>query len=395
VAFDHGRIVERSFGDVYRFDTKPDLPYVEPPVALQNHLLGDASWQIADAAWSPDFPTAAQDTLRLYEIEGGDTDIDGVVVITTFAIDRLLAATGPVTVPEYGVTVSAGQTTAIALFMTRGGVTTPGTDRKAFLDDLAGALLDRLQHISPLQAPAVKTAFDEIRQRRDVMVWVKDPAAEAWFAASPFGGQVGQQPGDFVYVVEANVEPPSKYNLVVARNDRIDVALDAQGNASDTLLLNWQNFSARPDPFYELIRQYSTSPAGLYGAYVRLLTPSSSQLVSASGNASNAIDDVEESSTAAGRNVFGNYLLMAPGKSDLTYAWMVPGAAKATDGEWSYHLTVQRQPGAVTVPVTIHVALPAGATVVSTTGAKADDGSVSMSATLDRDLSLDVRYRLP
>jgi hypothetical protein len=128
---------------------------------------------------------------------------------------------------------------------------------------------------------------------------------------------------------------------------------------------------------------------------VRLLTPSSSQLVSASGNASNAIDDVEESSTAAGRNVFGNYLLMAPGKSDLTYAWMVPGAAKATDGEWSYHLTVQRQPGAVTVPVTIHVALPAGATVVSTTGAKADDGSVSMSATLDRDLSLDVRYRLP
>jgi hypothetical protein len=209
------------------------------------------------------------------------------------------------------------------------------------------------------------------------------------------GGQVGQQAGDYFYVVEANVEPPSKYNLVVSRNDRIDVALDSQGNASNTIALNWQNFSARPGPFYDLIRQYSTSPAGLYGAYVRLLTPSSSQLVSASGNASDAIDDVEESSTVAGRKVFGNYLLMAPGKSDLAYAWTVPAAARSADGVWSYHLTVQRQPGAVTVPVAIRVALPAGATVVSTTGVKADDGSVSLSATLDRDLSLDVRYRLP
>ena len=144
VGFNNGHIVERDFGDVYRFDTKPGLPYVEPPVALQNHLLGEASWQIADAAWSPDFPTAAQQTLRLYELESGDTRIDGVIALTTYAIDRLLEAIGPVDVPEYGVTVHAGETTMTGLALTR-GVSTPTYDRKAFFDALAGHLIDRLE----------------------------------------------------------------------------------------------------------------------------------------------------------------------------------------------------------------------------------------------------------
>ena len=100
VGLKDGKIVERNFGDVYRYDTKPDLPFVEPPEALQNHLLGDASWQLADAAWSPDFPTAAQDSLHAYELESGDTNIDGVIALNTYAVDRLLEAIGPVDVPS-------------------------------------------------------------------------------------------------------------------------------------------------------------------------------------------------------------------------------------------------------------------------------------------------------
>jgi len=394
VGINNGRIVERNFDDVYLYDTKPGLTYVQPPDALANHLLGDASWQIADAAWSPDFPTAAQDTLRLYELESGDTRIDGVVALTTYAIDRLLEVTGPISVPEYGVIVNPGDTTMIALGMTR-GVSTQTSNRKAFLDDLARDIMGRLGSISPLDTPKIKAAFEEIRDRRDAMVWLKDPAAEAWFADSPFGGGVGQQPGDFVYVVEANIEPPSKYNLIVSRADALSVSLDANGTASDVLALNWQNFAGESGPLFDLIRSYSTNQAGLYGAYVRVLTPATSRLETVSGMATDQIEEVEESSVAANRNVFGNYLLMAPGPSNLSYAWAVPEAASQTSGVWTYQLTIQRQSGTNVFPVTVNVALPAGAYNVSATAGSVNGETVSLSANLDHDISLEVSYRLP
>ncbi|HEY5520180.1 MAG TPA: DUF4012 domain-containing protein [Candidatus Limnocylindrales bacterium] len=391
VGIDHGHIVERDFGDVYRYDFQPGLPYVEPPVALQNHLLGDASWQIADAAWSPDFPTAAQESLRLYELESGDTRIDGVIALTTYAVDALLEAIGPVDVPEYGVTVHAGETTMTALELTRG----TSSDRKGFLDALAGHILDRLAGFSPLDMPKLVDAFNAIRDRRDAMVWLADPSAEAWVAGTPLGGAVGQEPGDYIYLVEANVEPPSKYNLVVQRSDSINVALDATGTASDSIAMQWQNSAMAEGSAFDLIRSYSTNKAGLYGAYVRLLTPSTSSLSAVAGEAMDSIDTVEETSTEAGRNVFGNYLLMGPGASTLRYDWTEPGAATASQSIWTYQLTVQRQPGAADIPVEVTVNLPDGAQIVSTTAGAFTGHTITLNAKLDLDLSLEVSYRLP
>ena len=394
IGIDHGHIVERDFSDVYRYDTQPGLPYVEPPVAIQNYLPGATSWEIADAAWSPDFPASAQESLQLYELESGDKQIDGVIALTTYAVDRLLEATGPVDVPEYGVTVQAGETTMTALALTR-GASTQDSNRKQFLDALAGHMLDKLASLSPLDMPKLADAFNDIRDRRDALVWLADPSAEAWVAATPLGGLVGQEPGDYMYVVEANVEPPSKYNLVVERADTINVALDAAGTATDSVAMQWQNFAMNQGPAFDLIRSYSTNKAGLYGAYVRLLTPATSALGSVAGNAMDSIDTVDESSTEAGRNVFGNYLLMAPGASSLSYAWTVPGAATDSQGIWTYDLTIQRQPGAADNQEAVTVRLPDGAQVLSTTGGDVSGQTFTLATKLDRDVSLELRYRLP
>ena len=102
IAFDKGKITERRFLNVSPLDGKNDYPFVRPPQELANYLLGPTqSWQLADAGWSPDFPTSAQDALRLYTNESGDARIDGVFAITTHTIDELLKVTGPISVPEY------------------------------------------------------------------------------------------------------------------------------------------------------------------------------------------------------------------------------------------------------------------------------------------------------
>jgi len=125
------------------------------------------------------------------------------------------------------------------------------------------------------------------------------------------------------------------------------------------------------------------------------LTPATSALGSVVGNAMDSIDTVDESSTEAGRNVFGNYLLMAPGASSLSYAWTVPGAATDSQGIWTYDLTIQRQPGAADNQEAVTVRLPDGAQVLSTTGGEVTGQTFTLATKLDRDVSLELRYRLP
>ena len=179
------------------------------------------------------------------------------------------------------------------------------------------------------------------------------------------------------------------------RADTIDVALDGTGTGTESIGMYWQNSAMAPGRAFDLVRSYSTNKAGLYGDYVRVLTPSASQLGAVAGNGLNPIDEVEETSTVAGRNVFGNYMLMGPGGSSLSYGWTLPGAATESQGVWTYDLTVQRQPGSSDVPVTVNVSLPDGAQIVSTTGTVVSGQSVTLDTTLDRDVTLELRYRLP
>ena len=395
VTFDDGGLSDRTFQDVNNLDLLTGLPFVEPPEALSNHLLGDMSWQLGDANWSPDFPTAAQDALRLYSLESGDTDIDGVIALNTYAIDRLLQVTGPIEVPDYGVTVPPGATTLISLYMTR-AVPTPTGDRKAFLSALADVLLDRLYSLPQAQWPSLYEAFSEISDQRDLQAWFKDPPAQALVAGSAVGGSVRQDAGDYVYVVEANVAPTSKYNLVVQRRDALAVAIAPNGDATSALRLDWQDNAMDPGPINEFLRSYSTSSVGIYGAYVRVYTPAPSELISTNGMASDPISAVESTTQEAGRNVFGNYLLIPPGAADLSYNWVTPGVATEGGGEWTYTLTIQKQSGLTPMPLSVTVTLPSGATITSTSlGATAADGTVVLATTLTQDAQLQVKYRLP
>jgi hypothetical protein len=395
ITVSNGQLTERSFKDVYFYDLQPNIPFVEPPDELADHLLGTASWQLADAAWSPDFPTSAQNALHLYTLESGDADIDGVIALTTYAVDRLLEVTGPIDVPEYGVTVASGEVTMTALRLTR-GVSTPDSDRKAFLQALADLTLDKLRSLPPADWPRLFDAFNEMRERREVLVWFADPYLQAAVATTPLGGSTRQDAGDYLAVVEANVSPTSKYNLVVTRRDSLTVTIDLKGQTTSDLNLTWQNDSTLPGEPYESIRSYSTSGAGQYGAFVRVLTTASTSFVEADGVATLGIDDVELVTSEAGRNVFGNYLLMDPGQSSLHYRWTAPDGASQAEGLWTYRLTVQKQPGVITVPTSVSVLLPAGAVIETLSGATlAADGTISMTTGLERDAEMRITYRLP
>jgi hypothetical protein len=392
-----GALAQKRFRDVFAIYRDPDLPYIEPPESLRNTLLGGKfSWRSADAGWSPDFPTSAQDALMLYANETGDEDFDGVIAITTYALDRLLQVTGPIAVPGYDVTVKPGDVTWTILANTRTRPE-PGTNRKAILDALADTVLQKLYSLPPERWMALFRALEDIGQRRLAMAWFKDPAANQILAGSNWSGAVRQDPGDYLYVVDASASPASKYSLVVTRSTFLNVKLDAAGTARNTVRIDWQNDADKPGPRYQALRDYAANKGNpTYGVWARVLAPANSELLQATGRGSDPISGVEEIGEEAGRASFGNGLLIPPGNANLTYQWEVPGAAVQDGDAWVYTLTIQKQPGMLPEPFSLRVALPEGATLVEASdGAEVTDGRVTFTTTLTTDLQLTIRYRLP
>jgi hypothetical protein len=239
-------------------------------------------------------------------------------------------------------------------------------------------------------------ALQNIGTQKLALAWLKDASAQELIVDGGWGGLLRDDPGDYVYALESNMAPTSKYNLVVDREASLVSKIAADGSALDSLRLDWRNDAGEAGEPYASLREFSNNEEGWYGAYLRLLVPQGSDLVTANGAASDQVRGAEILADDAGRSVFGNYLFMPPGESMMSYLWTVPDAAVETAAGWEYRLLVQKQPGARPEPWSIRVDLPDGAEIVELPdGAEARGERVFIEANLDRDLELLIRYTLP
>jgi hypothetical protein len=388
IAFDRGRITERRFQDVVPLDFPWDYPRIEPPQELSDYLLGPKQpWQFADANWSPDFPTSAQDAIRLYTNESGDATIDGVLGITTYTIDQLLKVTGPVTVPEYNVAIASGETTLKVLQMTRAAA--EGEDRKAFLSAFADRLLASVLALPPRKWADLLGAIDEFGRGRLLLAWFGDSADQELVAHSGFDGAVRQDPGDYLFPVDANMAPATKLNLVTTRTLRLDVQIDAVGNARNTLAVTWAN--AVEAPKWKPYRAMVNVGGHILGMYFRLLVPERSRVEAVSGGTTEHVANPAVVEDEAGRTAIGTYLKVPPGETGLSYTWTSPYAADATAG--TYRLTIQAQPGMLPGPLALTIRVPDGYRITAASSDLVVRGATAtLTTTFNSDIVVGVQY---
>lgn len=391
IAFDRGRVTEQAFQDVAALDLPWDFPFIEPPDELANYLLGqDQPWQLADAGWSPDYPTSAQDALRLYINESGDRSVDGVLAITSYTIDALLAVTGPVTLDDYDVTIAAGETTLTMLQRTR-VAEDPAENRKAILSALADELIPALLDLPPDEWGELLGAAEQFRKERLLLAWFTDEAHQELVAHYSFDGAVRQDAGDFIFPVDSNVAPASKLNLVTTRTLQLDVRIDEVGNASNALTVTWDNGlgTAKGDP----IRGLPTVGGDTLGMYFRLLVPERSRLESVSGGTLVELTSPAALEAEAGRIVIGNQLLIPPGTGELRYAWVSPYAADVDESGGTYRLTIQKQPGLLPGPLTVTINVPDGFHVGNASEILSVSGSTAtLQTSFESDVELTLTY---
>ena len=389
-----GRVVEREFADAVTFGADwiaATGAYVEPPGPLKRHLLRGQSWSLSVANWSADFPTAAQEALRFYEL-GGGSSVDGVIAINVRTIEELLGVTGPLNVPGYPVVVSEENALDVIEAHTRTGQAA-GEDRKAFVGALAEALLVRLTDLPSSQRTPLVDAMQRLRDERQLFFYSNDPSLQALSAALDVDGSLVDVPGDYLMAVDASVNS-TKLNIALEQSIGIEVHLDRGGVAHHRTTLSYHNnlpaWEAGRDP--ALVQRLMLG--GVYGGYVRLLTPPGSELESV------LLDGVESGAEAIEREgtktSFGRFFSLPSGASlEVTFRHSTSGLLAVDGDAYEYRLYVQKQSGTSALPVTIALRLPDGAMLASASLDGEPVERISGIATdLGRDRELVVRYRL-
>ena len=127
--------------------------------------------------------------------------------------------------PAYDVTVKPGDVTLTLLGATRGA---PGDlkGRKDVLDALARQVTQRLTSLPPEQWGSMLEALEDIGRERTAINLAGRPRGPGAGDRGRLGRRGADDPGDYLYVVESNVAPTSKYNIVVDRSDSVVVQLD-------------------------------------------------------------------------------------------------------------------------------------------------------------------------
>jgi hypothetical protein len=338
-----------------------DHPWAPDPL---KQYMGIELIFLRDANWSPDFPTTAQLARSLYAQDAG-AQVDGVVSIDLRAVELLIGALAPLTVPGADEPVTGENLIAqLQRFWdqplgTDATIQNAGSEwlksRKDFMPVLAKAALDRIErgNFNPL---ALAAAADNALNERAIQVWTADPTAAERLATLGWDGRLRPLPGaDFLALVDTNMGY-NKVDAVLDRSLRYAVSWPAGPDAPALAVasITYRHPVQLADPPVCKVESeygltYTDMTERCYFNYVRLYVPAGSELIATDGVTE---DSVADRPGERGTQLFAGYFVLEPGRQHtVSFTYRLPAALARQD----YRLVVQRQSGAGPLPLQLAV----------------------------------------
>ena len=340
---------------------------VVPPIPLQKV---SGAWSLHDSNWFPDFPVSAEKAIGFYEKTGGPT-VDGVITLTPVVIQKLLAATGPITLDQYGMTLDADNFMALVQDQVEFKYDKTENKPKQILADLVPALLDRLLTVrDPEQIKTVTTALESSFNEKHILLYSRDDTAENLIKASGWSGEILPSTKDYLSVINTNING-YKTDGVVDQTVEHQATISEDGTVTDTVIITRHHTGGNtPYDFWNKVN----------ADYMRVYVPEGAQLLSAEGETRETVtppldyaalkftrdpDVVAEESgetidpatgttiyTQSGKTVFANWVYVSPGETaTVKYAYRLPFRVEPPDTSGvvagSYSVIFQKQSGSV------------------------------------------------
>lgn len=360
LTMESGRMQPFTLNDTYGLDV-PYIQRVGPRSPPAKYFWWPFSgYALRDSNLSFDFPTSARNALQLLQQESG-IEAQGVVTLTVPVIQRAMEAIGPVSLPQYGVTVTGDNLEAMIRRYTETraefiGARLASADQLTTLHQRFTALLGRafmakLHTATPRQLMAVAQVLLASLATKELQVYLSNPTAERLIKAYGFENALARGPGDAITAVDSNTTG-NKANLFMTVQYTDEVTIDARGTATHHLTIAY-DFGPNANPGmvpYLFDRWYYTD-------YLRVYTPVHSRLIDYDGF--NGVDLRLNASDEPGRQMWAGYFWMPAGSIyALHFTYTVPDAAtQDSGGRWHYRLIFQHQ-AASQQQLTLTVLLP-------------------------------------
>lgn len=358
-------------------------------------------WQLWDANWWPDFPTSARKLAWFYERARGPS-VDGVIAITAPFLERVLAVTGPVPMPAYGVTVTAenfiAETQAQVELLHDRTQNRP----KQFIADLASVLIPRLTQANAAQQQRLLAAAVEGLGTREIQLYsAHAPVQELVSQLGASGELKATGEDDFLSVIVSNIGG-GKTDGVISQRFALTAEIAPDGSVVDTLRLTRAHHGVPGEPLSGVTNN----------SYLRFYVPAGSQLVSADGfmlpewatfgpvepdlgndstlaavegeHSTDALTGVE-SWQELGKTVFAHWQVLKPGEErTAVLRYRLPGRITPNAGAW--RLYVQKQAGRWSDTLEAEVLIPPAWQVRERFPAAPGGAPTVFSATLETDV---------
>jgi hypothetical protein len=329
-------------------------------------------WYLRDSNWFADFPTSAQKIISFYEKTGGVTP-DGVISLTPTVIERLLTITGPITLDDYGVIVSADNFVKITQYQTGVAYDKTTNKPKQFIADLAPILINKLLSANSNQYQKIIEALNSSFQEKHILLYFLDSHLQSIVMDNNLGGKLYTTNKDYLSVVHTNIggyktdgviEDSMQINTQIQDNgliiNKVIINRDHKGGDSEYKWWNKDNI--------DYMRIYIPKGARIlhsegFTNYGKKSAPDGvasfeqdADLVSINNtlihNKDWNIDVFEESS----KSVIGGWLITKPKeKSQVMVEYALPFTVKKGD---LYSLILQKQSGSLGVRYQYNLELP-------------------------------------
>ncbi|MFH1611880.1 MAG: DUF4012 domain-containing protein [bacterium] len=333
-----------------------------PPKPIQKI---STAWSMHDANWFADFPTSAETVSWFYEKTGGPT-VDGVLSFTPIVIERLLAITGEIAMPEYDVILTADNFVELIQYKVEIDYDKELNRPKKILADFAPKFIERLNQLpNDKQKEVIKVIIDCLVEKH-IMFYFKDSDLEEFTVNEGWGGQVLDADKDYLSVISSNING-FKTDRVIKETINHQAEIQDDGSIIDTVQITRKHEGG--DLEYDWWNRVNAN-------YLRVYVPLGSELISAEGHSLESYNspiDYEENNfktypslsliedtqktdkktgtqifTESGKTVFANWAYVSPGETVvLTYKYRLPFKINLTKSADSYSLIAQKQSGSL------------------------------------------------
>ncbi len=339
-----GQLVSTFVEDANLLDQRITVKVTPPYPFIQYMQL--RSWKFRDSNFSPDFPTNVAKAQYFARLGGEAGTYDGVFAVNSDVLDHILAISGPVAIPGYGIYDGNGSAMKLEEQVEKPylGADVPADlkqARKNVMKTLATQILSRVATVDNI--PKVSSlVLDELRNKT-AQLWFKDPELETAVTNVHWDGSVTKDwTKDYLMVVDANMGA-LKTDYYVKRS--LDYVVDFTGDQPKaTVTYTYQHTATHGD--------WRTSD---YHSYARIYAPTGSKYIDQSRLHTGGIST--QASTDFNKTIFGY-------KVDCLIGQTLPTAISytlpSTITPDNYELLIQKQSGVGTIPVTITMKTKSG-----------------------------------